>query len=138
MDNKPKTQYRISMAMSVILIAIAGIFDLTTAIPFIGSFMGPLFWVIAGIYFWVKGMGIVNGKRLVVSGTSFILELFPGIQIAPTLIGGIIIILLITRIEDKTGLSIVKPLKKGVTPPKVQRIPVNTTGGRREPRNMQS
>jgi hypothetical protein len=127
-------QYRISMGMSVLLIALAGIFDLATTIPFVGTIMGPLFWIIVGIYFWTKGMGVVNGRRLAVSGVSFVAELIPAIQALPTLIVGIIIILLIVRIEDKTGLSIVKPIKKGVTPPRINRIPINSIPGRREPR----
>lgn len=122
------------MGMSVFLIILAGIFDLATTIPLVGTVVGPIFWVIVGIYFWKKGMGIVNGRRLAASGTSFVAELIPGAQALPTLVVAIIVILVIIRIEDKTGLSIAKPLKKGVTPPRIQRIPANSIPGRREPR----
>ena len=134
MEGENKTQYRISMGMSVLLIALAGIFDLATTIPLVGTVMGPVFWIIVGLYLWTKGMGIINGRRLAASGTSFVAELIPGAQALPTLVVATIVILVIIRIEDKTGLSVVKPLKKGITPPRIQRIPANSMPGRREPR----
>lgn len=134
MEEKKETKYRIGMGMSIFLICFAGLFDLISLIPGAGTILGPIFWIIIGIYLWTKGMGIINGKRLVTGGLSLVAEIVPVVQELPALVAGIIIVLLIIRIEDRTGLSIVKPIQKGVTPPRISRNPVNSTPGVRPPR----
>lgn len=137
MEEKGKTKYRISAGMSVLLIAFAVICDLFSLIPFIGDIFGSIFWIIVGIYFWTKGMGILNGRKLAVTAISFVAEMIPVVQELPMLLAGIIAMLFIIRVEDKTGKSLIKPMSKGVTPPRLQRKPFNGEEGIRPPNQQQ-
>lgn len=121
------------MAMSMVLITVAAFFDALSLIPFVGTIMGPIFWVIVGVYLWTKGMGIFNGKKLAATLVSFAIELFPGIQALPGLIAGIVAILIIIRIEDKTGKSVLGPINKGLKPSRFERKPLNSSPGIRYP-----
>ncbi len=127
-------KYRISIVSAILLVLFAGFFDILSLIPFVGDFVGPLFWVVASLYFWKIGLGIVNGRRLAVGLISMIAELIPVVQEFPSLMVGISAVIIMTRIEDKTGLSL-NPLKKpGVTEPRIQRQPLNSQEGVRPPR----
>lgn len=117
--------------MSIVLVFCAGIFDLATLIPFVGIIMGPIFWAIAGVYLWAKGVGMFGWKKLATSVISLIAEAIPAIQALPMLTVGIVVILILIRIEDKTGKSLIKPVKAGVTLPRLRRAPKNENGVRR-------
>ncbi len=129
MEEKPK--YRIGILAIIVLVVLAGIFDLLTLIPFVGDFLGWFFWVLASIYFWKIGMGLINGKRLATMAISIIIELIPAVQWLPGILAGIIAIIVMTRIEDKTGISL-NPLQKkpGITAPRIQNVPLNQNGQR--------
>ncbi len=99
-------KYRITNIAGVILAILALFADIFTLIPFVGDFVGPIFWVLASFYFWKNGMGIVNGKRGLTTIISTVAELIPGVQELPTIFAGILIILATTRIEDKAGISV--------------------------------
>jgi hypothetical protein len=138
MKSKGKTQYRIGLGASTILLFAATIADLVTLIPIAGDIIGPLFWIITSIYFWKAGLGFLNGKRLALSTASMIVELVPGFQALPAILAGITAILIMTRAEDKTGVSIgsvtkIGKKKPGVTPPRNQKVPLNSEPRRREP-----
>jgi hypothetical protein len=131
-------KYRISTSASFLLIVTALIFDVLTLIPIVGDFLGPLFWILASVYFWKIGMGLVNGRKLAVTIISLVIELIPVAQELPAIVLGIIVIIVMTRVEDKTGISL-NPMKKpGVTPPRIPRAPVNATPGVRPPRLPQT
>lgn len=127
MDEKPK--YRIGNGMAVLLLGAAAFTDLLTLIPFAGDFIGWLFWGLCTIYFWRKGMGVINMNRFVPALISSIAELFPVVQEFPTIVVAMFAILVLTRIEDKSGLKILPTKgKPGVTPPKVNRVPRYSNG----------
>lgn len=133
---KPKTNYRVGIAMSVVLVGVAGVFDAASLIPFVGTVMGPIFWVVSGVYLWTKGVGLFGGKKIATTAISFVAEIFPFSQELPMLTAGIVALLIIIRIEDKTGKSLVKPMKAGITPPRLRRTtPLNSEPGVRPPRN---
>lgn len=133
MDNGKK--YKISLLASIVLIALAVIADLASLIPLVGTVVGPVFWFVAGIYFWSIGMGIINSKRLTTGAISIVAELIPVIQSLPTITVGIIAIIIMTRIEEKTGISVTSLTKRtpGVTPPRLGRQALNTQQGIRYP-----
>jgi hypothetical protein len=131
MEGKQKTKYRIGVGMSIVLIAIAVIFDAASVIPFVGTLMGPIFWVISGVYLWTKGVGFFGVKKIATTAISLVAEVVPLSQELPMLVAGIIALLVIIRVEDKTGMSIVKPMKAGITPPRLKRIPKNINGVRK-------
>lgn len=131
-----KTKYRIGTLATLLLIAVAGIFDLLTLIPFVGDFISWIFWFCASVYFWKIGMGLVNGRRLATLAISIVIELIPAIQWLPGILAGIIAIIIMTRVEDRTGISLNPLQKTGITPPRLQRNPVNAKAGIRPPNSQ--
>lgn len=99
-------KYHISNVIAIILAIFALVADVFTIIPFVGDFVGPIFWLLASFYFWKNGMGFINGKRGITTVISTIAELIPGIQELPTIFVGMLIIIGTSRLEDKTGISV--------------------------------
>ncbi len=137
MEEKP--QYRLKNGSVFAFIAVAAFADLTTLVPFVGDFVGPVFWGLTTVYLWKKGLGLVNGKRLAAEGISFIAELIPGVQEFPTILLASIAIVAMSRIEDKTGIKI--PTKgasrarspanhNGIRLPETQTTTTNNSGGK--------
>ncbi len=117
--------------MGVFLIFLAFIADVLTLIPLAGDIVGWIFWAIMGVVFWKLGLGIVNWRRFVPAIISTIAELFPAVQELPTIIAAMVAILILSRVEDKTGLKVFPNKNKpGVTPPRVKRVPPNQNGVR--------
>lgn len=102
----PPNKNRISNLATGILLALAGVADALTLIPFVGDFVGPIFWVLASVYFWKAGLGLLNGKRLATTVISTVAELIPVAQALPTIFVGILAITMMTRFEDKTGITV--------------------------------
>lgn len=117
--------------MGIFLIFLAFVADVLTLIPLAGDFVGWIFWAIMAIIFWKLGLGLVNWRRFVPALISTVAELFPAVQELPTIIAGMVAILILSRIEDKTGLKVFPSKSKpGVTPPRVKRVPPNQNGVR--------
>ncbi len=135
MDTKAPTKYRISTVMTVILVFFAVCADLIGLIPFAKDVTATLFWGVTSIYFYTQGMGLFSGKKLAVMSVSWVVSLIPVLQEIPAEVtAGILAIIFITRVEDKTGISVVKPMTKGITPPRLNRNPFNGQPGIRPPR----
>ncbi len=98
-------RYRITNIAAIVLVISAFIADTFTIIPFVGDFVGPIFWVLASLFFWKNGLGLLQGKRGITTVISTIMELIPGVQELPAILVGILIIITTSRIEDKTGIS---------------------------------
>lgn len=107
------TTYRIGNAGVVLLIAGASLADLLSLIPLVGDVVGPLFWICAGFYFYKQGMGVISMRRAIPTIISFVGELIPVVQELPMILGGIIAVIIITRIEDRTGIQL--PATKSFT-----------------------
>jgi len=98
----------------IILVLLAFVCDLLGLIPFVKDVLGTIFWIGASIYFYMIGMGFLNARRLATTAISWIASVIPGIQEIPLeLVAGIIVIFIITRVEEKTGLSITSGLLSG-------------------------
>ncbi|MBP6858551.1 MAG: hypothetical protein KBC33_01830 [Candidatus Pacebacteria bacterium] len=106
MEQESGKKNRISNKAAALLIGSAIIADLLTLIPIVGIIVGPTYWVLINIYLFKSGFGFMNGKRLAASGVSAIAEIIPAIQALPTITLAMIIIVVTTRIEDKTGISV--------------------------------
>lgn len=120
--------------MAFILLGVATIAELITLIPFAGDFVGPAFWVCMSWYLWKTGHGILNPKTFVPELISFAAEMIPAVQELPTIMVATLLIIIVSRFEDNTGISVMNPLSKGQKvnlPKKV--IPLNQ-GGKRAPR----
>ena len=114
MDDEQQKKHRIGWFAILVLVFLALVCDLLGLIPFVKDFLGTIFWICASIYFWMIGMGIFNGRKLAVMAISWIASLIPVIQEIPLeLVVGIIVIIAITRVEEKTGLSLTSGLLSG-------------------------
>jgi hypothetical protein len=117
--------------MAFVLIFLAFAADLVGMIPFVQNFTATIFWLCAGIYFYLKGMGILNGKKLAAIAISWVASMIPILQSLPIEVtAGIIAVIFITRVEDKTGVSVLKPMSQGKAVPGLHTLNLN---GRREP-----
>lgn len=123
-------EHRITNTAAVILVVLAIICDIIGLIPFVESFIAVLYWIGAGIYMWLRGMGIFNGKLLASESISLASSIIPAIQALPGITVGIIAVIIISRAEEKTGIS-VSAIRSGkgirLPPPK---IPLNNNGTR--------
>lgn len=98
-------KHRIGIIAIVVLLATALIADLLCLIPIVGDILGPIYWIIASVYFWRAGIGF-NAPRVAASVISTVAELIPGIQELPSIIVCMLVIVVMTRVEDKTGISL--------------------------------
>ncbi len=131
-------KHKIGNIGAAVLIISAIIADLITLIPLAGDIVGPLFFILSSLYFWKIGLGFATGRRFTTNLTAMIAELIPGVQELPMIAIGAIAIVIMTRAEEKTGISMMNLGKKpGVTPPRIQKSPLNQ-GGKRLPPKIQS
>lgn len=133
-----KTKYRLENKAIVIITFCAGAADALTFIPFVGDAIGPIFWIGASIYFWKAGLGFGNAKRLATTALSTVAELIPIVQELPTILVGTVAIIMMSRTEDKLGISKNSTNKTGITAPRNQRWPVNRRAGIRPPNKLQN
>ncbi|MEK7463747.1 MAG: hypothetical protein AAB610_01340 [Patescibacteria group bacterium] len=127
-----KKKYRIGIMGIIVFVCFAGIFDLLTLIPFVGSLFGWVYFVIFTIYLAQTGHGFINPKTLVPQVISIVAEFIPAVQELPTILAATIAVIIISRIEDKTGISLMPGAKVGVTAARKKINPANKNG-RREP-----
>ncbi len=105
MSNKQK-QHRMGWVGISGLLVVGIILDLVTLIPGAGTLLAPPVWIAINTYLWIIGCGIVNAKRLSTSLISMVGEMIPALQALPINILGIIAIIIMVRLEDKTGIKV--------------------------------
>jgi hypothetical protein len=113
-EEQQNKKHKFGWLAIVMLVLIAFVCDLLGLIPFVKDVLGTIFWIGASIYFYMIGMGFLNGRRLATMAISWIASVIPVIQEIPLeLVAGIIVIIVITRVEEKTGLSLTSGLLSG-------------------------
>jgi hypothetical protein len=131
MEDNSATKGHLSTKNNIVLLLLALVADISTLIPLVGDFVGPIFWISVTIYFWKKGMGIINWRRFAPAIASFITELIPVIQSLPSIIVGMFIVIGLTKLEEKTGISVTSIVsKKAVVKRPIPRVPLNINGYR--------
>ena len=130
-------KHRIGGWAIFVLIAISVTLDIIGLIPVAKSILGTIYWIGTSIYLWKAGLGILNGRKLAAMLISWGAGFTPVIQELPIeLTAGIIAIILMTRAEEKTGISL-NPMSSGKLGPKVnvagtrmppQQAPLNQEG----------
>lgn len=103
------TVYRLGWGAIIALLAVAGIGDLISLIPLAGDVVAPIFWVVVAVYLYMKGFGLMNPGRLVTELVSMAAEMVPGIQEFPALLLGTALVIILTRLEDRTGVQFELP-----------------------------
>lgn len=128
---------RIGNGAAIALILLAVIADLLTLIPLVGDFVAPIFWFGIAIYLWSIGCGWTNPEYLVTEVADMIVEMVPGLQELPFIVLGMIIIIILVRIEDRTGVPVMKMVGGGVPKnvggvraPQLKPPPLNSDGVR--------
>lgn len=112
MEEAQKIEYRIDNKTVWLMIAVAIFFDIISLIPVANVaaviFGGGTF----GLWFYFKGLGLVSPKKIAVWGSNLLAESFLAVStVWPGFMVGVIIMIIISRTEDKTGLSL--PLSVG-------------------------
>ena len=123
--------YRLSAFAIVAMIFFAAFADLLTLIPLAGDVIGPVYWVLISFFLYLKGFGIINGRRLSTSIISTVAEMIPAVQALPMIMAGTVVLIVFSRIEDKIGISLTKG-KAGINSPLNQngvRTPLPRTSG---------
>lgn len=128
MDREQNKKYRIGWGMAAVIVFVAAFFDVFNAIPAVGTILAGLYWFSFGIYLWVTGHGLMNPRRLAPGLVSMAIEAFPAIQSLPALTAATIVVIVLSRMEDFSGVNIL-PNKKGVRAPD-KKIPLNQNGMR--------
>jgi len=128
-----KPEHRITTGAFAIWLIVGGLFDLLGLIPFVENVIGIIFALLFGTYLWIKGMGVFKGKVFITECISLVGSFIPMIQSLPQLTAGVVAIFIISRLEEKVGISATSLTSgKGIRTP-VGRNPLNQ-GGIRAPR----
>ena len=140
--------YRLKGSVIAGMVFFAIVADLVTLIPFVGVVVGPLYWILLSIFLYKKGFGIINARRLATSIGSMVVEMVPVLQALPLITVGTILIIVLSKMEDRLGIKIptkgsqppgatidpnTQPLNRGgVRPPNQQdnQKPLNANGAR--------
>jgi hypothetical protein len=97
---------KIGILTIIILVFIALLADLLSIIPFVGTFVGPIFWASVALYLYIKGFGFLNLRRLAPMAISVVGELIPAIQALPTIFVGMIALVILIKTREITGISL--------------------------------
>jgi hypothetical protein len=122
-----KKKNRIGNIMCAVMIFIALIFDalgFLFAIPFLGAgiittlIITPIEYILFWFLFKINGVGFLTrgaSKRLAAMVIPFIVELIPEINALPVVTIGIIVTLVLVRIEDRSGVNVeeIEKIAKG-------------------------
>jgi hypothetical protein len=133
-EKAPKKVNRIGWGMAVLWVLFAGFGDLVNWIPVLGTAVAWAFWGLFTFYLWKTKHGLANPKRAVTELVSLALETFPALQGLPTMIVATIIIIFLSRLEDRTGLNVMPYIKPGAKIRLPRKAPPLNSGGVRAPR----
>lgn len=108
-----KKESKISDTTAALMIGTAVILDLISIIPVVGqAFASVGSFVIFLIWFLILGLPLVTPKKLLTTLSAYIIEFIPAISALPAITVGVILMIVLTRAEEKTGIKLLD--KKGV------------------------
>ena len=98
---------RIGMPEAAVLLLFATIFDILSLIPIVNDVIVIVGQGCMALFFFFMGVSVFSGpKRCAAYLITIVVEAIPAISIFPTFILETIIIIAITRTEDKSGVNI--------------------------------
>ncbi len=103
---KDKQKERITTTTAMLMVGLAIFFDILSIIPVVNWFTAIAAWLCFFIWFAVLEVRFMTIKRALPAIISFIVELVPILSIIPGLTLGIIVIIIMIKLEDKTGIKI--------------------------------
>lgn len=112
MNGQKKEEHRISGPTAVSMVGTAILFDLASLIPIVNIVIVPAGLLAFWMWFQMHGVsiGFTSPKRLATMSLTGLAEIIPAISMIPSWTAGVMITILLTTIEDKTGVKI--PLGK--------------------------
>ncbi len=98
---------RIGAAEIAVLLFFAVFMDILSLIPIANDVVDIVAQSLIAVFFFVNGVNIFTGgyKKLVPYIVGWIVEAIPVVSVFPTITIETIIIIIISRIEDRTGIS---------------------------------
>jgi len=111
-----KEGYRLSGLVLFPMLAFALFLDILSFAPIFDIVTDSLGAFVFGLWYWNKGIpfSFKNPRRLFVGAATFFGEMFEiGLDWLPLWIGGVLLVWVMVRLEDKSGLSILTPLRTG-------------------------
>lgn len=116
MEDTSTKEPRISGTQASLLVGAAVIFDLISLIPAVGQAIATVGSIVVfSIWFLVLGVPLVSPKKLVAWVSAGIIELIPLISALPGITAGVILMIAITRTEDRLGVQVLST--KGLANP---------------------
>lgn len=104
-EEKPKTK-RLGMGESILIVVFALVFDLLSLIPFLNIVVVLVAQGLLALFFFLHGISVFSKKKAVTFTIGTVVELIPFLSMLPALTAQTIAIIILTNIEDKTGLSV--------------------------------
>lgn len=104
-EEKPKNN-RIGAGEGALITLFALVFDLFSLIPFVNFIVVIIGQALLTFFFYLHGVSMFTKKKAVTVGTATVIEAIPFLSIIPALTAQTLIVIFMTRAEDKTGISI--------------------------------
>jgi len=102
----PTLGHKIDNVTFGFMIAVAIFYDVLSFIPGI-NLISEIFGIgTFALWWYFSGIGLINTKKIVTWATSGFVELIPAVSALPSFTAGVIITVLLTRAEEKTGVSL--------------------------------
>lgn len=108
---------KISNTAAALMIVVGIVFDLVGMVPILGSITSgigaPL---IFGMWFVMLGVPLLTPKKVASWGLSWIVEIIPALgNVLPLVTVGVALVIIIDRVEEKTGFNVTGLVKGNVT-----------------------
>jgi len=102
----PQKEYRIKTGTFIAMLIIALILDLISLIPAANDVTLIIAGILFGLWWWKLGLGLINLRKVGTYILSALIEAVPILAILPAVMFAVIVMFVISRTEDKTGLSL--------------------------------
>lgn len=112
-----KKKQRIGAVEIPVLLFFAVIFDILSLIPYVNVGVVIVSQSLIALFFYIHGVNVLSKKRALPYIIAWISEAIPIISMFPAITLETIIIIALTRIEDRTGIDPTGPKIAGVKKP---------------------
>ncbi len=112
-ERVPKRPPRIKTWVFCAMLIVAIILDLVSLIPAANDITLVIAGILFGLWWWKLGLGFLNLKKIITYSLSVIVEAVPILAVLPAVTLAVVVTFVISRGEDKLGISIM-PGKFGI------------------------
>ncbi len=110
-----KTHYRIKIWVFLLMLIVATILDLISIIPAANEVTLIIAGILFPIWWWFLGLGLVDFKKILSYAITIGVEVIPGLSALPGILFSVIAVFIMSRTEDKLGITLIPKLKLGKT-----------------------